>query len=77
MDKNMVKDVAMFNNEELVKVCKDLKAYCEAGQKDMKVIYGEFTPPKEVHHIVDLYKDLIRTCNEFLMKNNENHVPRH
>lgn len=63
----LAKDVVCHNDEELVKISHDLMAYCSKGLKDLRESHGE-SIPSELQAHVDLYKNTIATCAEFLQR---------
>lgn len=67
---DLYKEIACHNNEELEKIAKDIIAYCSDGLREMKVVYGDQTPPIEVRPQLEFYKHLRATATEYLIRTN-------
>ena len=63
----LTREVACHNDEELVKISRDLIAYCSEGLTTLQERHGGIIP-RDLWPHVDLYKNTMATCREFLMK---------
>lgn len=67
--KELLKTVVYHNNEELIILSKDMILYCNKGLKDIKELHGSNIPKELLPHI-ELYKHMMSTAAEFLVKTN-------
>jgi hypothetical protein len=70
--KDLLREVAYHNNEELVKVTNDLIGYCSEGLRSLRAKHGDQIP-SELQPQLEFYKHAIATSTEYLVRTNNWH----
>jgi hypothetical protein len=64
----------MSNNEELVKISRDIIEFCRIRQKELDEEFPGRSVPLAIQHVVEFYRDMSSTAREFLIRNGETNI---